>query len=86
MNPLTRFFSIEKRAARLEKTLQRAIATGDQEKARSAFSKAFLLLVGGENAGLLSDLVLSYPPQAASASGPGGPVPRDARWEKSLES
>ena len=56
MNVLNAFFSPEKRAARLEARLQRAILANDQQKTASLFCKSFVLLLKKERSQLLSDL------------------------------
>lgn len=60
INFLKTYFSPEKKAARLEKKLQKAISANNQQKVISVFCKAFMFLFRKKKAQLLSNLVISY--------------------------
>ncbi|HUV79480.1 MAG TPA: Hsp70 family protein [Candidatus Bathyarchaeia archaeon] len=59
-NFLKTYFSPEKKAARLEKKLQKAISANNQQEVISVFCKEFMLLFRKKKAQLLSNLVLAY--------------------------
>lgn len=72
-NPLRILFSSEKRAARLERDLQRNILD-DQPKAAATFCKLFLLLLREKKAHSLSNLVLSYCPRVSNIAALEGEI------------
>ncbi len=57
------FSSSDRKAAKLEKELQKAIAANDQPKALSSFCQLFAHLFSEKKAERLSDLILAYGPQ-----------------------
>ena len=63
MNLWNAFFSPEKRAARLEARLHRAILADDLPQAVSLFRKSFDLFLEHRQPQLLSDLILAYGPR-----------------------
>ncbi len=63
INFLQTYFSPEKKAARLEKKLQKAVSDNDQQKIISIFCKEFMLLLQERKADLLSNLIISYSPK-----------------------
>ncbi|HUX98941.1 MAG TPA: Hsp70 family protein [Candidatus Deferrimicrobium sp.] len=54
------YLSLEGKATRLEKNLEKSILKNNQKKASSIFCKEFLLLMQKRSATLLSNLILSY--------------------------
>ncbi len=59
-NFLKTYFSPEKKSARLEKKLQKAISANNQQEVISIFCKEFMLLLRKKKVQLFSNLVLSY--------------------------
>lgn len=60
VNFLQKYFSPEKKAARLEKQLEKAVSDNNQQKIISIFCKEFMLLLQERKAELLSNLIRSY--------------------------
>ena len=68
MHLLEAWFSAEKKSARLEARLQRAILAGDRQKTVALFRQLFALLLKEERSRLLSNLVLAYGPQVEAVA------------------
>ncbi len=60
MNSIKALFSFDKRAARIESRLQRAISAGDPAKVASSYRQSFSLLLEEDRPHLLSNLVLTH--------------------------
>ncbi|NNJ09471.1 Hsp70 family protein [Chloroflexales bacterium ZM16-3] len=72
-----RFFSTEKAATKLERELQRAVATPGQPRAFALFCRALSLRLEQQSAQHLADIILTYGPQIAAMPPLEAQIPAD---------